>query len=111
MAAAVADNDHPVEQGFIQVFSVFIDTIIISTLTGFVVCMAALWADPSVDWATLSNVKIDIFLQSIEKLMPGKHLPGQHRRSLCLAGLWPVRLYHPAGRHRILRDLRHQDYG
>ncbi|MFQ7401164.1 MAG: alanine:cation symporter family protein [Neglectibacter sp.] len=71
MAAAVADNDHPVEQGFIQVFSVFIDTIIISTLTGFVVCMAALWADPSVDWATLSNVKIDIFLQSIEKLMPG----------------------------------------
>ena len=71
MAAAVADNDHPVEQGFIQVFSVFIDTIIICTLTGFVVCMAALWADPSVDWATLSNVKIDIFLQSIEKLMPG----------------------------------------
>ena len=43
MAAAVADANHPCEQGFVQSIGVFLDTMIICTLTGFVVIMANCW--------------------------------------------------------------------
>ncbi len=39
-AAATADVSHPAKQGLVQVLSVFIDTIIICTTTGFIVLLA-----------------------------------------------------------------------
>ena len=52
MAAAVADNDHPCEQGFVQSMGVFFDTLVICTLTGFIVVLAHLWTDSatSAEW-------------------------------------------------------------
>lgn len=43
MAAAVSDADHPCEQGAIQSIGVFLDTMVICTLTGFVVVMGKMW--------------------------------------------------------------------
>lgn len=72
MAAASADTDHPCEQGFIQAISVFLDTFIICTMTGFVVSMGAIWQNPAYDWSTISTSVIDVFAQSIAVLMPGQ---------------------------------------
>lgn len=73
MAAAVADNDHPCEQGFVQSIGVFLDTIVICTLTGFVVVLAHLWSNggSNVDWELIKNSKLDVYLNSIEYLIPG----------------------------------------
>ena len=46
MAASAADSDHPVEQGFISSLGVFLDTIIICSLTGFVVIMGRAYDNP-----------------------------------------------------------------
>lgn len=43
MSAAAADAKHPCEQGVIASLGVFLDTIVICTLTGFVVVMAHCW--------------------------------------------------------------------
>lgn len=71
MSAAVAEQDHPCDQGFVQAIGVFLDTIIICTLTGFVVCGASLWTKASSGWDTLKNSTIDVFLESIKELVPG----------------------------------------
>lgn len=42
--AAVAYVPHPVNQGIVQAFSVFIDTIIICTVTAFLIVMAGMYA-------------------------------------------------------------------
>ena len=70
MAAATANTDHPCEQGIVQSIGVFLDTIVICTLTGFVVVMAHLWteADSSV-WMELD--KLPKFLTSAAALSPG----------------------------------------
>ena len=71
MSAAVAEQNHPCSQGFIQGIGVFLDTIIICTLTGYVVCGAHLWNNQAYDWATLKSSTIDVFLESIKTLTPG----------------------------------------
>lgn len=71
MSAAVSEQDHPCDQGFVQAIGVFLDTIIICTLTGFVVCSAQLWTKAESGWETLKNSTIDVFLESIKELMPG----------------------------------------
>ena len=43
MSAAAADAEHPCEQGMLSSISVFLDTIVICTLSGFVVIMAHCW--------------------------------------------------------------------
>ena len=73
MAAAVANNDHPCEQGFVQAIGVFLDTIVICTLTGFVVVMAHLWTgDDSAKWMAMD--KLPKFLVSAQELTPGTSL-------------------------------------
>ncbi|MDO4741568.1 MAG: alanine:cation symporter family protein, partial [Eubacteriales bacterium] len=47
MSAAAADARHPCEQGLIAALGVFLDTIVICTLTGFVVIMAHCWTGRS----------------------------------------------------------------
>ncbi|MBP9478019.1 MAG: amino acid carrier protein [Sebaldella sp.] len=76
MAAAVADNEHPCEQGFVQAIGVFLDTIVICTLTGFVVVMAHLWNNGSsgVEWEVIRGSKLTVYLNSIQYLIPGESL-------------------------------------
>lgn len=72
MAAAAADNNHPCEQGFVQSMGVFFDTIIICTLTGFIVVLAHVWTGSadSAEWATVSASRIGTYLASVEALVP-----------------------------------------
>lgn len=72
MAAAAADNNHPCEQGLVQSLGVFFDTIVICTLTGFIVVLAHLWTDSasSAQWASDSASRIGTYLASVEALVP-----------------------------------------
>ena len=76
MAAASADTKHPCEQGFVQALSVFLDTFIICSMTGFVITMGAIWENPIYDWSTIKSSVIDVFAQSIAALMPGTAFDG-----------------------------------
>ncbi len=63
MPAAAADTDHPCDQGCVQALGVFLDTIVICTLTGFVVIMGRMWLTGEADaWFELG--KLDKFLAS-----------------------------------------------
>lgn len=70
MSAAAADADHPCEQGVLASLGVFLDTIVICTLTGFVVVMAHCWTGADADaWMALD--KLPKFTESIAVLTPG----------------------------------------
>ena len=70
MSAAAADAKHPCEQGVLASIGVFLDTIIICTLSGFVVVMAHCWDGPNAaQWAELD--KLPKFTESIAVLTPG----------------------------------------
>lgn len=75
MAAAVAENDHPAEQGFVQSIGVFLDTMIICTLTGLLIVMAHIWTgDSGVVWESIVDSKITIYISSINYLVPGESM-------------------------------------
>ena len=75
MAAAAASTDHPCEQGCVQSIGVFLDTMVICTLTGFVVVMAHVWTGSAADaWFTLD--RLPRFLASAETLTPGVAING-----------------------------------
>lgn len=70
MSAASADAKHPCEQGILAALGVFLDTIVICTLSGFVVVMAHCWTGPDAQsWAVLD--KLPMFTESIATLTPG----------------------------------------
>ena len=70
MSAAAADAEHPCEQGVLASIGVFLDTIVICTLSGFVVVMAHCWDGPNAEqWAALD--KLPKFTESIAVLTPG----------------------------------------
>lgn len=70
MSAATADAKHPCEQGLVASIGVFLDTIVICTLTGFVVVMAHCWngADAA---AWMEMDKLPKFTASIAEMTPG----------------------------------------
>lgn len=73
MPAAAADAEHPCEQGVVSSIGVFLDTIVICTLTGFVVVMAHCWmGDGAEAWAALD--KLPKFTESVAALTPGTAL-------------------------------------
>ncbi len=73
MPAAAADAAHPCEQGIISSVGVFLDTIVICTLTGFVVVMAHCWLGEGGEaWMALD--KLPMFTESIAALTPGTAL-------------------------------------
>ena len=75
MAAAVAENKHPVEQGFVQSIGVFLDTMVICSMTGFVIVLAHVWTgDAGVAWETIKASKLTVYLSSIQYLVPGTAL-------------------------------------
>ena len=70
MSAAASDAKHPCEQGMLASIGVFLDTIVICTLTGFVVVMAHCWTgEGAAAWAELD--KLPKFTASIAALTPG----------------------------------------
>ena len=70
MSAAAADAKHPCEQGMLASIGVFLDTIVICTLSGFVVVMARCWEGPNAAaWAELD--RLPKFTESIAALTPG----------------------------------------
>lgn len=70
MAAAVSDAKHPCEQGFVQSIGVFLDTMVICTLTGFVVVMAHCWTGPAAaSWTEMD--RLPKYLESVAVLTPG----------------------------------------
>ncbi len=70
MAAAASDTEHPAEQGIVQSIGVFLDTIVICTLTGFVVVMAHLWNGADAE-AFMAMDRLPKFLASASELAPG----------------------------------------
>lgn len=73
MSAAASDAKHPCEQGLLASIGVFLDTIVICTLTGFVVVMAHCWTGADAEsWAALD--KLPKFTASIAELTPGTGL-------------------------------------
>lgn len=70
MSAAASDAKHPCEQGILASIGVFLDTIVICTLSGFVVVMAHCWDGPNGEtWAGLD--KLPKFTESVAALTPG----------------------------------------
>jgi AGCS family alanine or glycine:cation symporter len=70
MSAASADAKHPCEQGVLASLGVFLDTIVICTLSGFVVVMAHCWTgSESAAWMAMD--KLPKFTESIATLTPG----------------------------------------
>ena len=70
MAAAASDVEHPCDQGCVQAIGVFLDTIVICTLTSFVVIMGRIWlTENSAAWFELG--KLPKFLASVAELTPG----------------------------------------
>lgn len=69
MAAAAASTEHPCEQGLVQSIGVFLDTIVICTLTGFVVVMAHLWSGTESE-TFMAMDRLPKFLASAESLTP-----------------------------------------
>ena len=73
MSAAAADAKHPCEQGILAALGVFLDTIVICTLSGFVVVMAHCWDGPDAQkWASLD--KLPMFTESVAALTPNPAL-------------------------------------
>ncbi|MGL5357374.1 MAG: alanine/glycine:cation symporter family protein [Cetobacterium sp.] len=84
MAAAAADAKHPVEQGFIQSFGVFVDTFVICTISGFLVIIANVWSIDALNFAVLRNDKLGYFITSLKVLSPDfLETPIQFIVSLC----------------------------
>jgi AGCS family alanine or glycine:cation symporter len=70
MPAAASNAAHPCDQGCVQAIGVFLDTIVICTLTGFVVVMGRVWqTDASAAWFDLG--KLPKYLASATELAPG----------------------------------------
>ena len=70
MSAAAADAKHPCEQGLLAALGVFLDTIVICTLTGFVVVMAHCWTGADAEgWMAMD--RLPKFTASIAELTPG----------------------------------------
>jgi AGCS family alanine or glycine:cation symporter len=47
IAHGVANVKHPVEQGLVGIFEVFIDTIVVCSMTAFIILSSGMWTDPA----------------------------------------------------------------
>lgn len=70
MAAATAEVEHPSTEGCVESIGVFLDTIVICTLTGFVVVMGGLYNGANAE-AFMAMDKLPRFLASVAELTPG----------------------------------------
>lgn len=70
MAAAASNAKHPVEQGFVQSFGVFIDTFVICTVSGYLVIIAQTWNQVGIDFNVLKVSRLNTFTTSLGILAP-----------------------------------------
>lgn len=70
MPAAAADAAHPCDQGCVQSLGVFLDTIVVATMTAFIVIMGRVWLTDRAD-AWFEAGKLEKYLISVEELTPG----------------------------------------
>lgn len=68
--AAVANANHPCEQGFVQSLGVFFDTIVVCTITGFLIVGGQIWTTHS-NWNDIMGNKVLVWVESIAELVPG----------------------------------------
>lgn len=66
MAHGVANVRHPVEQGTVGIFEVFIDTIVVCSMTAFMILASGLWTDP-----TYSKASGDLTAAAMSTTIPG----------------------------------------
>ncbi len=52
IAHGIANVDHPSQQGVIGIFEVFVDTIVICSMTAFVILTSGLWTEPAFQGAS-----------------------------------------------------------
>ena len=52
IAHGIAKVNHPSEQGLVGVFEVFVDTIVVCSMTAFVILTSGLWTDPAYQGAS-----------------------------------------------------------
>lgn len=71
MPAAIADAKHPCEQGLIQAIGVFLDTMIICTMTGFIVVMSKVWLIEGFFDSWMELGRLDKFLAACSVLTDG----------------------------------------
>ncbi|RIY32324.1 hypothetical protein CJP74_04830 [Psittacicella melopsittaci] len=63
--AASANVKHPVSQGFVQMVGIFFDTIVICSLTAFMVLMAGVYGTPAgvgLEGASLAQASVEAFM-------------------------------------------------
>jgi AGCS family alanine or glycine:cation symporter len=66
MAHGIASVRHPAEQGVVGVFEVFIDTIVVCSMTAFVIISSGLWTD-----AAYANASGDLTAAAMGTTIPG----------------------------------------
>lgn len=85
MPAAASDAKHPCDQGCVQAVGVFLDTMVIATLTGFVVIMGHVWLcgdKAATKWFAMD--KLPRFLASISQMTPGTAFNNVVNLLICL---------------------------
>ncbi|RIY33241.1 hypothetical protein CKF54_03350 [Psittacicella hinzii] len=66
--AAAANVKHPVSQGFVQMIGIFFDTIIICSLTAFIVLMSGVYGTPAAEGleaASLAQASVEAFMGKV----------------------------------------------
>ncbi|MDP1569588.1 MAG: sodium:alanine symporter family protein [Vicinamibacterales bacterium] len=66
IAHGIANVKHPAEQGVVGIFEVFIDTIVVCTVTAFVILESGLWTDP-----LYTNASGDLTAAALGTVIPG----------------------------------------
>ena len=69
IAHGIAKVKHPAEQGVVGIFEVFVDTIVVCSMTAFIVISSGLWTDPAYQSAsgdlTAAALSVDIPFASL----------------------------------------------
>lgn len=69
IAHGIAKVHHPVDQGLVGIFEVFTDTIVVCSLTAFVILTSNLWTEP-----TFQNASGDLTAAALSTTIPGASL-------------------------------------
>jgi AGCS family alanine or glycine:cation symporter len=65
IAHGIAKVNHPVEQGVVGIFEVFVDTIVVCTMTAFIILSSGLWTD-----AVYQNASGDLTAAALSTSIP-----------------------------------------
>ena len=69
IAHGIAAVKHPVDQGLIGIFEVFLDTLVVCSLTAFVILTSGLWTDPA-----YQSASGDLTAAALNTSIPGASL-------------------------------------